>query len=158
MYNKGDKIVYPLYGAGVIQDIELIEIDGATHTYYALHVPVNNLGLKVSAQKAADLGVRPVLPKEELLKTLHESNCVNIEMSENWNQRQQENMEKIKTGDLSKVAQVFRCLLMRERERGLSTAEKKIMTTSKQIILSELMLSLEIERSDAEEILDRSIQ
>jgi len=154
MYKKGDKIVYPLYGAGVIEDIEHIDIDGAAHTYYALNISVNNLIIKVSATKAADLGVRSIMPKDELLAALAESKCTEMEMSDNWNLRQKENMERIKTGDLHQVAQVFRCLLMRERERGLSTAEKKIMTTAKQIILSELMLSIDIERTEAEEILN----
>jgi len=71
--------------------------------------------------------------------------------------RYKENMERIKSGDLSHVAQVFRSLLLRERERGLSTAEKKMMTTAKQIVLSELIMSLDIERPEAEEILTNTI-
>jgi CarD family transcriptional regulator len=63
-------------------------------------------------------------------------------------------MERIKSGELSQVAVVFYNLLLRERERGLSTAEKKMMTTAKQIILSELILALDVEKNEAEEILD----
>jgi CarD family transcriptional regulator len=77
-------------------------------------------------------------------------------MPENWNQRYKENMEKIKSGKLEEVALVFRKLHERERERGLSTAEKKMMTTAKQIILSELILSKDVERADAEDILART--
>jgi CarD family transcriptional regulator len=67
-------------------------------------------------------------------------------------------MERIKSGCLSEVALVFRNLLLRERERGLSTAEKKMMTNAKQIILSELMLAQDIDKTVAENLLDRTFK
>jgi len=156
MYNKGDRIVYPMYGAGIIEDLEEKDIDGEILTYYVLHIPVGNLTIKISAAKAGSLGVRPVLPKGNILGELCSIENVSVDMPDNWNLRYKENMERIKTGALSQVAIVFRSLLFRERERGLSTAEKKMMTTSKQIILSELILSLSIERLEAEDILDKA--
>jgi len=154
MYNKGDRIVYPLYGAGIIEDLEDKDIDGKMLTYYVLNIPVGNLLIKISAEKAESLGVRPVLSKEDILGALGSIINVHIDMPDNWNLRYKENMDRIKSGKLPHVAQVFRSLLLRERERGLSTAEKKMMTTAKQIILSELILSLDIERTEAEEILN----
>ena len=153
MYNKGDRIVYPLYGAGTIEDLENKDIDGEQHLYYALNIPVGNLTIKISAAKAKHLSVRPVLCKSKILNELCGVVGVHVDMPDNWNVRYKENMERIKSGELSQVAIVFRSLLFRERERGLSTAEKKMMTTAKQIILSELILSLDIERLEAEDIL-----
>jgi len=156
MYNKGDRIVYPLYGAGIIEDLEEKDIDGEILTYYILHIPVGNLTIKISATKAESLGVRPIRLKQNVLGELCSIVNVSVDMPDNWNLRYKENMDRIKTGELSQVAIVFRGLLLRERERGLSTAEKKMMTTSKQIILSELILSLNIERLEAEDILDKT--
>ena len=153
MYNKGDRIVYPLYGAGTIEDLEHKHIDGEKQLYYALNIPVGNLTIKVSAEKAKNLSVRPVICKSKILGELSGVVGVHVDMPDNWNVRYKENMERIKSGELSQVAIVFRSLLFRERERGLSTAEKKMMTTAKQIILSELILSLDIERLEAEDIL-----
>jgi len=153
MYNKGDRIVYPLYGAGVIDDLEEKDIDGQILTYYALTIPVGNLTIKISAAKAEALGVRPILSKDKVLGELSSVLSANIDMPDNWNLRYKENMDRIKTGELSQIALVFRSLLIRERDRGLSTAEKKMMTTTKQIILSELILSLNVDRTRAEEIL-----
>jgi len=156
MYNKGDRIVYPLYGAGTIEALEKKDIDGESQLYYALNIPVGNLTIKVSAEKAKNLSVRPVLCKTKILDELHGIIGVHVDMPDNWNIRYKENMDRIKTGELSQVAIVFRSLLFRERERGLSTAEKKMMTNAKQIILSELILSLDIERPEAEEILNNT--
>jgi CarD family transcriptional regulator len=156
MYNAGDKIVYPLYGAGIIEDIEHKEIDGEMQVYYVLTIPVGNLKIMISAAKAESQRVRFVNPKEEVLSLI--SCAQEMEMPDNWNLRYKENMERIKTGELTQVATVFYNLLLRERERGLSTAEKKMMTTAKQIILSELILSLDIDKNDAENILDETFK
>jgi len=152
MYQKGDKIVYPPYGAGVIEDIEEQEVDGEMQIYYVLNIPVGNLKIMISAIKAESQRVRPIHASEEIRGMI--SCAEEIPMPDNWNQRYKENMERIKTGELTQVAIVFYNLLLRERERGLSTAEKKIMTTAKQIILSELILSLSVEKNEAETILD----
>ena len=154
MCNKGDRIVYPLYGAGIIEGLETKDIDGRLLTYYELNIPVGNLLIKISAAKAEELGVRPILPKEEVVAELRSILTEHVDMPDNWNLRYKENMDRIKSGKLSQVAIVFRSLLVRERDRGLSTAEKKMMTNANQIILSELILSLDVERAAAEDILN----
>jgi len=152
MHQKGDKIVYPLYGAGVIEDVEVKEIEGEAQTYYVLNIPVGNLKIMISAAKAEAQKVRSIHSGDEIKKMLAEA--AEIAMPDNWNQRYKENMERIKSGELSQVAIVYYNLLLRERERGLSTAEKKMMTTAKQIILSEMILSLDVEKEAAEEMLE----
>ena len=153
MFSKGDKIVYPLYGAGVIEDIEEKEMDGENQSYYVLRIPVGDLKIMISANKAETLGIREIYAKDEIIKIIGQVIGVNVNMPENWNQRYKENMERIKSGKLEEVSLVYRSLRERERERGLSTAEKKMMTTAKQIILSELILSHDVEKSEAEDIL-----
>ena len=153
MFSKGEKIVYPMYGAGVIEDIEQNEIDGELQDYYVLRIPVGNLKIMIAAGKAEYLGIREIYQGDEILKVISQVSNEPIDMPDNWNQRYKENMERIKSGKLSEVALVYRNLLMRERERGLSTAEKKMMTTAKQIILSELILARDIEKPQAEELL-----
>ncbi|MDR0272793.1 MAG: CarD family transcriptional regulator, partial [Clostridiales bacterium] len=156
MYQNGDKIVYPLYGAGVIEGIEDKEIDGELQTYYVLNIPVGNLKIMISAAKAEGQRVRLIHSAEDIRAII--SNAREIVMPDNWNQRYKENMERIKSGELSQVAIVFYNLLLRERERGLSTAEKKMMTTAKQIILTELILSQEVEKEEAEGLLSRAFE
>ena len=155
MFNKGDKVVYPLYGAGVIENLENKTIDGQDQMFYVLKIPVGNLTIMLSSKKAEGLNIRRVMTAEELSSTI--GNVDVIKMSDNWNQRYKDNMELIKTGDLNEVAGVFRTLRERERERGLSSAEKKMLTTVKQIILSEIILSHNMERPAAEEFLEKNI-
>ena len=154
MFSKGDKIVYPLYGAGIIEDIEEIEnSEGVSQCYYVLHIPVGNLIIRIPASKAAALGIREIYPKDEILGIISGVTGVEANMPDNWNLRYKENMDRIKSGKLDEVSLVFRSLRDRERERGLSTAEKKMMTTAKQIIISEIILSHGLEKDAAENIL-----
>ncbi len=157
MFSIGDKVVYPMYGAGTIVDLEQKVIDGATHSYYVLNIPVGNLKILVSVKNAENAGIRSVIQSDTLIERIKEVKDVPIVMNDNWNQRYKDNMEKIKTGNIGLVAEVFRNLRIREREKGLSSAEKKVLSTAKQIILSEIILSHEVEKPQAEDILDKVI-
>jgi len=154
----GDKVVYPLHGAGIIEGLEEKRIDGAVQNYYVLRLPVGNLKIMVSVKSAEGMGIRRVMPSGELLDAMASVITLPVKMNVNWNLRYKENMEKIRTGFISEAAEVFRNLRLRERERGLSSAEKKMLTTVKQIILSEIILSHDIEKSFAEEILENTFR
>lgn len=155
MFNVGDRVVYPMYGAGVIEDIEDRDIDGKLITYYVLKIPVNNLKIMVSTEKAEKCGLRNVASPDVVMNILKEADI--IEMSDNWNLRYKENMDKLKTGDLLKVMQVFKTLFVREKRKSLSNIEKKLMGTARQIILSEIILSKDLDKHGAEEFLMNEI-
>ena len=157
MFSIGDKVVYPSYGAGTITDIEEKVVDGNIHQYYALNIPVGNLRILVSVANAQKVGIRPCCEQDQLIGLLRDVQDKPIVMSDDWNQRYKDNIEKIKSGNVALVAEVFRALRQRERERGLSSAEKKVLSTAKQIILSEIILSHGVERPKAEDILDGAI-
>jgi len=153
-FNQGDKIVYPLYGAGIIESIEPKEVDGRENWYYVLRIPIGDLKIVIAAEKAQSLGIRAIYDKDTLSQMMDTVAALPIDVPENWNLRYKENMDRIRSGKLEEVALVYRCLWERERERGLSTAEKKMMTTAKQIVLSELILSQNVEKADAEQFLN----
>ena len=158
MFQKGDKVVYPIHGAGVIDGLEQKSIDGHEQFYYILSIPIGNLKISVSVRNAESMGVREVMQKELLEKTLTGVKDIPVSMSENWNQRYKDNMAKIKTGSLIEVCEVFRNLRLREKDRSLSSAEKKVLSTAKQIILSEIILSHSIEKLEAEEFLEQTLK
>ena len=155
MFSKGDKVVYPLYGAGIIEELQHSVVDGRDQTSYVMKLPLGNLRIMVSAAKAESVGVRSVMDGGELMDII--GSVQPIPMPENWNQRYKENMERIKSGSVDVVAGVFRALRERERTRGLSSAEKKVLSAAKQIILSEIILSHDTDKPGAEEMLEKAI-
>ena len=152
MFNVGDMVVYPMYGAGVIEGIEERVIDGKSITYYILNISVGNLKIMVSKDKAEKGGLRYICAADEVRSIV--SDAKPIEMSDNWNLRYKENLEKLKTGDLFKITEVFKTLILRERNKSLSSVEKKLMGTAKQIILSEIILSQNVDKPYAEELVN----
>lgn len=157
MFEVGDKIIYPMYGAGVIEGIEEKERDHQPEKYYIIHIPNGNMRISLMAKKSEPVGLRSVLCQQDILAVLQEMETYVPVSSDNWNQRYKENLEKIKTGKLDMVTQVVKCLTEREKLRSLSSVEKKMLNTAKQIALSEIVYSCEIDIKKAEELLANSV-
>ncbi|HHU05176.1 MAG TPA: CarD family transcriptional regulator [Clostridiales bacterium] len=141
MFHIGDMIAHPLHGAGVIEDIEEKTINGVTREYYVLRMPVGGMVVLIPVENSEEIGVRPILTEEQADKVIASMSDIEVEMDQNWNRRYRENMMRLKSGDLIEVARVIKGLMFREVERGLSTGERKMLRSAKQILISEIVLS-----------------
>ena len=157
MFKVGDKIIYPMYGAGVIEEIEEKERENQKEKFYIIRIPYGNMRICLMAKKSEPVGLRLIYPQEEIAQALNSIYHYVPESSENWNQRYKDNLEKMKTGRLEMVAEVIKCLSGREKQRGLSSVEKKMLNTARQIVLSEIIYSYEIDSKKAEELLANSV-
>ena len=155
MFKVGDKVVYPLYGAGIVKAVESRLIDGVEASYYVLDVPVGSLVITVSVAKSEELGLRSINSPSEVARIIRDAEPVS--MSHNWSQRYKDNMEILKSGDLFRIVEVYKTLMLRERVKSLSGAEKKLLTTAKHIILTEIILSQDMDKHSAEEMLNGSL-
>ena len=158
MFTVGDKIVYPMHGAGIIQNLEEKDIDGQVSVYYVVNIPIGNLTVTISSKKINSLGIRYVTTKEEALVILNNFTEIPQGIPENWNKRYEYNLEKIKSGEFGKVLEVYICLYLREKAKVLSGMEKKLLSSAKQIFLSELIISQNIRKDFAENMLENFIK
>lgn len=142
MFQIGDKVVHPLHGAGVIEDIVERTIDGAPAQYYALKLALGDTQIFIPTDACDKLGVRPVCSREQASALLRQLDSVTRGENKGWNQRYRENMLHIRSGNLLEVAQVIKDLSAREHERGLSTGEKKMLASARHILESELAFAL----------------
>ena len=157
MFTIGDKIVYPMHGAGIIEEIEEKKILGETRRYYILRVPCGDMKIMIPVDSSHDIGVRFVSSDAVLIEVMRTLEGESSEMSTNWNRRYRENMEKLKTGCVIQVAEVVRNLMRTDREKKLSTGEKKMLSNAKQILLSEIILIKGIDLCDAANIVEKAI-
>ncbi|HCX64575.1 MAG TPA: CarD family transcriptional regulator [Eubacteriaceae bacterium] len=158
MFKIGDRIVYPMHGAGIIEDIEEKEILGETKAYYILKIPVGNMKIMVPVDNSDMLGIRDVVEEETIdrvIDILGENKNI---LDNNWNRRYRDNLERIKSGDILEVAEVVKDLYIMDVVKGLSTGEKKMLNNAKQILLSELALSKNVSDEEAEGILLDSLK
>lgn len=149
MYRLGDKIVYPMHGAGVIESVEEKEVLGEKKKYFIIKMPVNEMKLMIPVDNVENIGVRKIISNtevKEVFDILKEDSSLN---KMNWNKRYRANMDRMKSGDIFEVARIVRSLTFRDQEKGLSTGEKKMLSNAKQILISELILA---EDSSSEEI------
>lgn len=153
MYQIGEKIVYPMHGAGVVQAIEEKEVMGEKQSYYVLKIPTTEMKLMVPVEKAESIGVRPVIAPSDIEKLFNKVKGEDEEESGNWNKRYRENLSKIKTGNIVEVAKVVKSLAHREMDKPLSTCEKKMLTNARHILVSELVLATD----DKEEVVEKEI-
>ena len=156
MFNVGDKIVYPMHGAGTIDAIEEKDILGEKQNYYIIKMP-GEVKVMVPISKAGDIGVRSVIDKAEAGKVLEVLEANETEMSNNWNKRYKENMEKMKSGSIYEVADVVRNLSYKQKEKGLSTGEKKMLNNAKQNLVSELVLAAHASENEVENLVENKI-
>lgn len=154
MYTVGDKVVHPMHGAGMIDSIVREKIAGAYHDYYVFKMPVNGLVLKIPTNHMDLVGIRPIDSFEEIEAVFSMLPQMSAEMEGNWNRRYRENLEQLKSGDLMKVASVIKGLMQRDKKHGLSTGERKMLYTAKQIMISEVCLVENIDYQAAERRID----
>lgn len=154
MFNIGDKVVYPMHGAGVIEAIEEKEILGDRKEYYIMKLPIGEMKVMVPRDNVCLVGLREIINKDAVEKVLEilQDDCE--ETSSNWNRRYRYHLEKIKSGSIFEVAAVVRNLTLRDKEKGLSTGEKKMLESAKRILVSELALVQEAEQSEINCMLD----
>jgi len=157
MYNIGEKILYPMHGAGVIEDIETQEIMGDTRDYYVLRMPMDGMMVKIPVDNAETIGVRDIISIEETHKVMSYFETYTCEFNNNWNKRYRENIQHIKSGNIYEVAGVVKMLMCRDKERSLSSGERKMLTSAKQILISEIMLSRNVNAKLVENELDTII-
>lgn len=156
MFNIGDKIVYPMHGAGTIDAIEEKNILGEKQNYYIIKMP-GEVKVMVPTDKAEEVGVRNIINKEDAAKVMSILGENETEMSQNWNKRYRDNMDKMKSGDIYEVADVVRNLSFKQKEKGLSTGEKKMLNNAKQILVSELVLAEHAPQEEVEKLVENRI-
>jgi len=143
-----------MHGAGIIESIEEKEVLGEKRQYYILRLPVGDMKVMIPINNGDGVGLREVVDWEGVERVLSILRQQCSAMSPNWNRRYRANLEKIKSGDIYEVAEVVRNLIKRDREKGLSSGERKMLENARQILISELVLATELEEEKARSLLD----
>ena len=156
-FQIGDKVVHPMYGAGILESVVQRKVGGVVRDYYIMKLPERSMVVMIPTENSEAIGVRPVIDCEQADRILASIPNIQVEMTSNWNHRYRENLERLKSGDLLEVAWVVKGLTQRETSRGLSTGERKMLHSARQILISELVLSKSISYEGAEQALDTAL-
>ena len=157
MFHVGDKIVHPMHGAGVIDSIVTKKVNGVVRDYYILKLPVGGMLVMIPTENSDEIGVRPIVDPDQADQVINALPGIEVDTDPNWNRRYRENMLRLKSGDILEVARVVKGLMLRELERGLSTGERKMLHSAKQILISEIVLSESASYEEVESRINRAV-
>ncbi|MCT4508927.1 MAG: CarD family transcriptional regulator [Tepidibacter sp.] len=157
MFNIGDKIVYPNYGAGIINSIEEKEVLGEKKKYYILNMVISEVEIMIPIDNINKLGIRHIIDNEKVEDLMNIIKDKKGDMDQKWNKRFRDNMDKIKTGDIYEIAVVVRDLMIQDKQKGLSTGEKKMLNDAKDMLVSELTLVLDDTSENVKELIESNI-
>ncbi|HXF37756.1 MAG TPA: CarD family transcriptional regulator [Actinomycetota bacterium] len=158
MFRKGETVVHPEHGAAVIEELKVREFFGERRKYLVLRVAYGDLTLMVPVDSTEEVGLRPCVSKNEIKKILAVLREDETKMAANWSRRFKNNMEKLHSGDPYQVAEVLRNLSIREREKGLSAGEKRMVLKARQILISELSYAAGVSEEEAEAMIDKVLE
>ena len=153
-FDVGDKVVYPHHGAAVVERREKKEVFGSTREYLVLRLAYGDLTLMVPADNTDEVGLREVINDEEVEEVFAVLRKKEARMPTNWSRRYKNHSEKLRSGDIYQVAEVVRNLSIRDKDKGLSAGEKRMLAKARQILVSELALAEHTNEDKAEAILD----
>ena len=138
----------------MIEEVREKEFLGEKRKYLVLRVAYGDLTLLVPVDSTDQVGLRQVVSKNEVKKVLKVLTEDESSMAANWSRRFKNNMEKLHSGDPYQVAEVLRNLAIREREKGLSAGEKRMIPKARQILISELAFATAKTEDEAETMID----
>jgi CarD family transcriptional regulator len=156
-FDVGDKVVYPHHGAAVVEKRETIEAFGESRDYLVLRLAYGDLTLKVPADGTDEVGLREVINNEEVEEVFAVLRKKEARMPTNWSRRFKNHVEKLKSGDVYQVAEVVRNLSLRDKEKGLSAGEKRMLAKARQILISELTFAINVDEDEAQRQLDEAL-
>ncbi|MFP3928413.1 MAG: CarD family transcriptional regulator [Desulfobacteraceae bacterium] len=156
MFSIGDLAVYPAHGVGVIEKIESQEVSGFSQDFYVMRILENDMKIMIPTKNVNNVGLREIIEKSEVPKLYNILKKRNIAVdNQTWNRRYREYMDKIKTGSVYEVAEVYRDLLMLKTEKELSFGERKMLDTARSLLVKEISLAKKVEEEQVEKDLDK---
>ena len=156
MFKIGDLAVYPAHGVGIIERIETQEFSGASQDFYVMRILENDMIIMIPTQNVESVGLRGIINQKEVPKlySILEKRDVVID-NQTWNRRYREYTDKIKTGSVYEVAEVYRDLLILKIEKELSFGERKMLDTARNLLVKEIALAKKVEEKQIEKDLDK---
>ena len=156
MFKVGDLAVYPAHGVGVIERVESREVSGSSQDFYVMRILENDMIIMIPIKNVNSVGLREIIGRKEVPKlySILRKRDVMIE-NQTWNRRYREYMEKIKTGSVYEVAEVYRDLLMLKSEKDLSFGERKMLDTARALLVKEISLAKKVAEAQIERDLEK---
>ncbi|MDR1388669.1 MAG: CarD family transcriptional regulator [Treponema sp.] len=152
------RIVYPSQGVGIIQSIEKKEFRNEKIPYYRIYLEVSDMTIMVPVDKALELGIRPIVPKDEAMRALELIGEEFEPIPSDWKLRYQMNLDLLKKGSVTDIAAIVRSLYHRSKIKELPILERKLYDSALKLLVDEVSFSLRKSREDVETMIFNKLE
>lgn len=152
MFKIGDLAVYPAHGVGIIERIESRKISGCEEDFYVMRILENDMIIMIPSSNTKNVGLRQIIDKTEVIKvfSILKKSDISIDDTQTWNRRYRDYMDKIKSGSVFEVAEVYRDLSNIKQDKELSFGERKMLDTARNLLVKEISLAKNMKEEDVE--------
>lgn len=152
MFKIGDLAVYPAQGVGIIERIEQRKISGCQEDFFVMRILENNMIIMIPSSNVANVGLRQIIDRKEVSKvfSILKERDICVDDNQTWNRRYRDYMEKIKSGSVYEVAEVYRDLTNIQQDKELSFGERKMLDTARSLLIKEISLAKNMKEEDVE--------
>ena len=157
-YKVNQKIVYPSQGVGTIQDIKEKKFKDQMILYYVIYLDVSDMTIMIPVEKTNELGIRPIVSKEEALKAIEMIGQEFEPITSDWKLRYQMNLDLLKKGSINDIASIVRCLYHRSKVKELPILERKLYDSAKKLLEDEIAYSLEKTNKEVEAMIHSKLE
>jgi len=152
MFKVGDLAVYPAHGVGIIERIENRKNSGCQEDFFVMRILENNMIIMIPSSNAENVGLRQIINRNEVLKvySILKERDMSVDGSQTWNRRYRDYMDKIKSGSVFEIAEVYRDLSTVQKDKELSFGERKMLDTARSLLVKEISLAKNMKEEDVE--------
>ena len=157
-FQVDQKVVYPSQGVGIVKSIVQKKFNNAKIPYYTIYIEASDMTIMVPVEKAAELGIRSTVSREEAMKALH---LIGEEFEPNpsdWKLRYQMNLDLLKKGSVRDIASIVRSLYHRSKVKELPILEKKLYDSAQKLLEDELSISLRKSKQEVEDMIHEHLE
>ena len=156
-FQIGERVVYPNHGVGVIENISSRNFGAQMERFYLLRLATNHLTEMDPFSHAGHVGLRKVTKSTETSRVLAFLSDGRIRLTADWKDRFKENSDKMRVGGLLAVAEVFKTLIIIQREKPLSFREKKMLDKARSLLICEVSIAKGINETASTDTLSRAL-
>jgi CarD family transcriptional regulator len=153
----GEKVVYPNHGVGTIENISIRSFGTSQERFYLLRLTYNGMTVMVPFSHASDVGLRKLTRTAEVGRVLTFLASGPCRFAADWKVRFKVNSEKMRSGSLLEIAEVFKSLAIIQKEKPLSFREKKMLDCARRMLIAEVSICRTIGEAEAVDLLARAL-
>jgi CarD family transcriptional regulator len=157
-FQVDQKVVYPSQGVGIIKSIEQKKFNDAKIPYYVIYIEASDMTIMVPVDKAAELGIRATVSRDEALKALELIGENFDPIPSDWKLRYQMNLDLLKKGSVRDIATIVRSLYHRSKVKELPILERKLYDSAHKLLEDEISISLRKSRKEVEDLIHERLE